>query len=39
MLPFRKLMQQIRVVIHHGGVATLACALETGIPQLVLPKI
>lgn len=38
MLPFRKLMQQVRVVIHHGGVGTLACAMEAGIPQLVLPK-
>ena len=37
-LPFRKLMQHIRVVIHHGGLGTLACAMEAGIPQLVLPK-
>ena len=38
MLPFRKLMQHIQVVIHHGGLGTLACALEAGIPQLVSPK-
>lgn len=37
-LPFRKLMKHIRAVIHHGGLGTLACALEAGIPQLVLPK-
>lgn len=38
MLPFRKLMRQISMVIHHGGIGTLACALEAGLPQLVLPK-
>jgi rhamnosyltransferase subunit B len=37
-LPFRKLMQRVRLVIHHGGVGTLACAMAAGIPQLVLPK-
>jgi len=37
-LPFRKLMQHIRAVIHHGGLGTLACAMEAGVPQLVLPK-
>ena len=38
MLPFRKLMQRVRLVIHHGGLGTLACAMAAGIPQLVLPK-
>lgn len=37
-LPFRRLMQQVHVVIHHGGLGTLACAMAAGIPQLVLPK-
>ncbi len=37
-LPFRKLMKDIRAVIHHGGLGTLACALEAGVPQLVLPR-
>ena len=38
MLPFRQLMKRVQVVIHHGGLGTLACALEAGVPQLVLPK-
>jgi rhamnosyltransferase subunit B len=38
-LPFRKLMQQhLQAVIHRGGLGTLACAMEAGIPQLILPK-
>lgn len=37
-LPFRKLMQHLHAVIHHGGLGTLACAMEAGIPQLILPK-
>ena len=37
-LPFGKLMPQVKVVIHHGGMGTLACAMAAGVPQLVLPK-
>lgn len=37
-LPFGKLMAQVKAVIHHGGIGTLACAMAAGIPQLVLPK-
>ena len=37
-LPFGKLMSQVKVVIHHGGMGTLACAMAAGVPQLVLPK-
>lgn len=37
-LPFGKLMRQVKVVIHHGGMGTLACAMAAGVPQLVLPK-
>jgi len=37
-LPFGKLMPQVKLVIHHGGMGTLGCAMAAGVPQLVLPK-
>jgi len=37
-LPFSKLMAQVKLVIHHGGIGTLVCAMGAGVPQLVLPK-
>ena len=37
-VPFGKLMPQVKLVIHHGGMGTLGCAMAAGIPQLVLPK-
>jgi UDP:flavonoid glycosyltransferase YjiC (YdhE family) len=36
-IPFRKLMEHTRAIIHHGGLGTLSCAMAAGIPQLVLP--
>jgi rhamnosyltransferase subunit B len=35
-LPFASLMPHVAVVVHHGGVGSLACALAAGVPQLVL---
>jgi UDP:flavonoid glycosyltransferase YjiC (YdhE family) len=37
-LPFGKLMTQVKAVVHHGGMGTLACAMAAAVPQLVLPK-
>ena len=37
-LPFGKLMPRVKLVIHHGGMGTLGCAMAAGVPQLVLPK-
>lgn len=37
-VPFGKLMPQVKLVIHHGGMGTLGCAMAAGVPQLVLPK-
>jgi UDP:flavonoid glycosyltransferase YjiC (YdhE family) len=35
-LPFSKVMPFVRVLAHHGGVGTLAQALRSGVPQLIL---
>lgn len=35
--PFRKLLPLCASVVHHGGIGSVAAALETGCPQLVLP--
>ena len=35
-LPFAKLMYRVKAVIHHGGTAILARAIDAGIPQLAL---
>lgn len=35
-LPYRQLMPRVAAVIHHGGIGTLARALASGVPQLVL---
>ncbi len=36
-LPFANLMPRIGAVIHHGGIGTSGQALNSGVPQLVLP--
>jgi rhamnosyltransferase subunit B len=36
-LPFASVMPHVRVVVHHGGMSTLARAIATGVPQLALP--
>lgn len=35
-LPFATIMPHVAAIVHHGGVGTLACALASGVPQLVL---
>lgn len=35
--PFGKLLPRCAVLIHHGGVGTVAQAMAAGIPQLVVP--
>jgi UDP:flavonoid glycosyltransferase YjiC (YdhE family) len=35
--PFRALFPRCAAVIHHGGVGTVAKALEAGTPQLIVP--
>jgi UDP:flavonoid glycosyltransferase YjiC (YdhE family) len=36
-LPFADLMPRMAAVIHHGGIGTSGQALNSGVPQLVLP--
>ncbi len=36
-LPLSRLLPHAAAIVHHGGVGTLAQALEAGIPQLVMP--
>jgi len=36
-LPFANLMPRMGAVIHHGGIGTSGQALNSGVPQLVLP--
>jgi rhamnosyltransferase subunit B len=36
-LPFGELLPRVAVLVHHGGIGTLAQALAAGIPQLVVP--
>lgn len=33
----RLLLPRARILVHHGGIGTIALALNAGIPQLVLP--
>jgi UDP:flavonoid glycosyltransferase YjiC (YdhE family) len=35
--PFRQLLPHCAAVVHHGGIGTVATALTTGTPQLILP--
>lgn len=32
------LMSQTRLIVHHGGIGTLAQALRAGIPQVIIPS-
>ena len=36
--PFRKLFPRCTVVVHHGGIGTIAAALASGTPQLLIPQ-
>jgi rhamnosyltransferase subunit B len=35
--PFLEFLPLCAAVVHHGGIGTVAKALTTGIPQLILP--
>jgi UDP:flavonoid glycosyltransferase YjiC (YdhE family) len=35
--PFQQLLPRCSAVVHHGGIGTLATALSSGTPQLILP--
>jgi rhamnosyltransferase subunit B len=35
--PFHLLLPRASMLVHHGGIGTIALALRAGIPQLVLP--
>jgi rhamnosyltransferase subunit B len=35
--PFRKLFPRCVLVVHHGGIGTVAECMTAGVPQLVLP--
>jgi UDP:flavonoid glycosyltransferase YjiC (YdhE family) len=37
-LPFGKLLPSMGVIVHHGGIGTIAQALASGVPQLVLAQ-
>ncbi len=36
-VPFSQLLARVAVLVHHGGIGTLAQALAAGVPQLVMP--
>jgi rhamnosyltransferase subunit B len=36
-LPFNRLLRRASVLIHHGGMGTMAEAFRAGIPQLIVP--
>lgn len=35
-LPFREVMPRVSAVVHHGGISTIARALDAGTPQVIL---
>src|SRR5262249_20955913 len=35
--PFQELLPHCSVVVHHGGIGTVARGLAAGVPQLILP--
>ena len=36
-LPFSQVFPRIALLVHHGGIGTLAQALKAGLPQLIVP--
>ena len=36
-VPLSKLLPQVKVLVHHGGIGTVSQALAAGIPQLAVP--
>jgi UDP:flavonoid glycosyltransferase YjiC (YdhE family) len=37
-LSFDALLPRVGAIVHHGGIGTLAAAIEAGMPQLVVPR-
>jgi UDP:flavonoid glycosyltransferase YjiC (YdhE family) len=37
-LPFSAVLPRAALIVHHGGIGTLAQAIKSGIPQLIVPK-
>ncbi len=37
-LPFASILEQISLMVHHGGMGTIARATEAGIPQLIMAQ-
>jgi rhamnosyltransferase subunit B len=37
-LPFSALLPRIALLVHHGGVGTMAQCIKAGVPQLVVPN-
>ena len=35
--PFNKILPEVSIIVHHGGMGTLAEASKAGIPQLIVP--
>jgi rhamnosyltransferase subunit B len=36
--PFSKIMPRVSIVVHHGGIGTLAHATKAAVPQVVVPS-
>jgi UDP:flavonoid glycosyltransferase YjiC (YdhE family) len=37
-LPFSRALPRAALLVHHGGIGTLAQAVKSGIPQLIVPN-
>jgi rhamnosyltransferase subunit B len=37
-VPFNKILPRVSMIVHHGGIGTLAEASKAGIPQLLIPS-
>jgi UDP:flavonoid glycosyltransferase YjiC (YdhE family) len=38
-LPHTWLLPRVRAIVHHGGAGTTAAALDTGVPQVIVPHL
>jgi rhamnosyltransferase subunit B len=36
-VPFHRVLSKISIIVHHGGIGTLAEASKAGVPQLIIP--
>ncbi len=37
--PLKEVLRHAAAVIHHGGIGTAAAAIESGVPQLIVPRV